>query len=199
MVKVPLDRYVTFAVIALTGVWWDLYSKWSVFQQLGYPGKSTWESRPLGSFFRFQLQTSFNRGALAGIGQEYTGVLALLSIVAAIGVVVWLFWFKAAVSRWLTVSLALVFAGTLGNLYDRLGLHGWRDDHGAVLCAVRDFLDFRFFELERFDYPIFNFADSFLVTGAIMLAIHSIWAPVAAGEQSASLPEGQIAPAARSA
>jgi signal peptidase II len=70
------------------------------------------------------------------------------------------------------VALALVMAGALGNLYDRLGLHGWRGPDGQTIYAVRDFLYFRFFDV--FDWAIFNFADSMLVTGAIMLVIHSL-------------------------
>ncbi|MFO1019507.1 MAG: signal peptidase II [Planctomycetales bacterium] len=71
---------------------------------------------------------------------------------------------------WLTISLGFVMAGTLGNLFDCLGLHGLTDDRGAVICCVRDFIYFRII-----NWPIFNFADSFLVTGAIMLVLQAFW------------------------
>ena len=69
----------------------------------------------------------------------------------------------------------VLLAGTMGNLYDRLGLHGWKDAQGPVY-AVRDFLDFVFFD-GGFHWATFNFADSYLVTGAIMLILQSFWSP----------------------
>lgn len=71
--------------------------------------------------------------------------------------------------RWLS---RLVSGGTLGNLYDRLGLHGVQPP-GATkpALAVRDFLHFQF---GNYDYPIFNIADSCLVAGAIMLMLQSL-------------------------
>jgi signal peptidase II len=120
---------------------------------------------------KFRLYTSFNPGALWGIGQEHTWLFASLSIVAIAGVVYWLFVRRAAVSWWLTVSLSLILGGTLGNLFDRVSLHGYTDLNGHPIHAVRDFLLFTF---GNWNFPVFNFADSFLVTGAIMLVVHSL-------------------------
>jgi len=105
------------------------------------------------------------------LGQEYTWLFAGLSLAAVVGIPVWLFGFSAARSLWLTIALALILGGTLGNLYDRIGLHGCRDAHGAPIAAVRDFLLFTF---GTFHWPVFNFADVFLVTGASMLVAHSL-------------------------
>jgi signal peptidase II len=99
---------------------------------------------------------------------------------------VWLFAFSAARSLWLTIALALILGGTLGNLYDRIGLHGCRDTQGANIAAVRDFLLFTFGD---FHWPVFNFADVFLVSGASMLVVHSLF-PVqseTAGTQAADV------------
>ena len=120
---------------------------------------------------KFRLFTSFNPGALWGIGQEHTWVFASLSVVAIGGVIYWLFIRRAAVSWWLTVSLSLILGGTLGNLFDRISLHGYTDVNGQPIRAVRDFLLFTF---GGYNFPVFNFADSFLVTGAIMLVVHSL-------------------------
>jgi signal peptidase II len=130
----------------------------------------------------FRLFTSFNEGALWGMGQGYTWLFATLSIVAAIGILFWLFVAGAARSLWLTIALAFIMAGTLGNLYDRMGQHRCTELNPVTgipeqIYAVRDFLLFTF---GRFHWPVFNFADVFLVTGAILLVVQSLKAEVTA-------------------
>lgn len=187
---IPVWHYVVFLVMSTTLLVWDLYSKWHVFSTLGYEHRQS-ESWFVGLWGKdvFRLMTSFNHGALWGMGQGYSSVFALLSVVAALAVVYWLFLARGAQSLWLTVALSFVMAGTLGNLYDRLGLHGLRDEvTGQIQYAVRDFLYFQIIE-----WPIFNFADTFLVTGAIMLLIQSFQADAAAkrtGEVIAAQPAG---------
>jgi signal peptidase II len=165
-----------FCIMSPLLLLWDLYSKWAVFSTLGYPHRES-ESWFVGLWGKdvFRLMTSFNPGALWGLGRGYSGVFAILSIIAAIAVLYWLFVARGARSLWLTVALGFVMAGTLGNLYDRLGLHGLRDDNGMIEYAVRDFL-----YIQIINWPIFNFADTFLVTGAIMLLIQSFQADLAA-------------------
>ena len=72
----------------------------------------------------FGFQTSLNEGALFGMGQGMVPVFAALSVVAALGILYWLFCLGAARDWLLTVALGCVTAGILGNLYDRLGLPG---------------------------------------------------------------------------
>ncbi len=205
MKRVPHNRYVIFALIAAAGAMWDLGTKNAVFHDLGYPqaidaekgfvvsyapGKhqrfKQFENREgrssdyLTGWLKFRLLTNFNHGALWGIGQGMTTVFTLASLAALIGIVVWLFVYSAAESRWLTVALALITAGTIGNLWDRLALHGCVDPEGNAIHAVRDFL---MFEFGSYQYPIFNFADAFLVTGAIMLGIQSLF-PVAEAKKT---------------
>lgn len=189
---VPLSRYPVFAGLAAAALAWDLYSKSSVFGALGVGGISDWQKFYFGNAVRFRLHTNFNYGALWGFGQGYTFVFATLSLVAATGILYWLFLRGGARSWWLTVALGLILGGTLGNLYDRLGLHGWKNADGPVY-AVRDFLDFQFFGV--FDWAIFNFADSYLVTGAIMLVLysfkpepHAVAQSAESGERNAETP-----------
>lgn len=166
----PKSRYLVFIFLVVLGTFWDLYSKSVVFSSLKYPGGvSEWTQTWLGGWMQFRLYTSFNEGALWGIGQGFTAVFAGLSLLAVLGIVLWLFAFRGAASLWLTVTLGLVMSGTLGNLYDRLGWHEC-EVAGRQLFAVRDFLSFTF---GNYHYPIFNFADMFLVTGAIMLGLYS--------------------------
>jgi signal peptidase II len=174
---VPVSRHAVFAVLVIVLLGWDLYSKWWVFDTLGYELRQSdsWLVWLWGKNV-FRLMTSFNHGALWGMGQGLSAVFASLSVVAVMAVLVWLFAFRGAQSWWLTVSLAFVTAGTLGNLYDRLGLHGLRNEmSGQLEYAVRDFM---FFEIIR--WPIFNFADTFLVAGAMMLLVQSFQAEMAA-------------------
>ena len=191
MNSVPASRYLIFALIAGGGLFWDLYSKHVVFADLGYPAGAPEPSQPgehvlfehpnlvegqsrpfLDGWVSFRLYTSFNEGALWGMGQGYTWLFAALSVLAVAFVLYWLFIHGAGRSLWLTVALALIMAGTLGNLYDRMGLHGCVKPGGQERWyAVRDFL---LFEFGGWPWPVFNFADVFLVTGAIMLVLQSL-------------------------
>lgn len=202
MSDIPRNRWVWFLLLAVIGLTIDLVSKSWVFADLGYPGKSSdWVTPIFGGWSTFRLMTSINEGALWGIGQGYTWLFALLSLVAVGGVLTWLFYYKAARSLWLTIAMGLIMAGTLGNLYDRAGLHGCVKADGATWYGVRDFLLFTF---GNFSWPIFNFADCFLVTGAIMLGIQSVRAeqPVVEKDQGrkGSVPgsDGNSLPRSRS-
>ena len=166
---VPGNRILVYATIAMLALTADLGSKEWAFQSLGLHGRSR---LLIDSWLKFELLTNLNYGALWGIGQGMAPVFATLSIGAFIGVIYWLFFCGAAASLWTTVALALVSGGTLGNLYDRLGLHGVQPlDATKPALAVRDFLHFQF---GSYDYPIFNIADSCLVAGAIMLMLQSL-------------------------
>jgi signal peptidase II len=206
LAPVAVGRYAVFAAVALAALAGDLASKEIVFRDLGFPGAREPGAPPdrpgthevftpavaggrivegqsaffLDGWLRFCLFTSFNRGALWGVGQGWTWLFASLSVLAIAGVIYWLFFRRAAHSLWLTIALALIAGGTLGNLYDRLGLHGYSDAQtGEVHRAVRDFLLFIFGD---WPWPVFNFADSFLVTGAIMLVLQSL----STGERSSA-------------
>ena len=170
MKRYPSSRIPLFATLAGGALAWDLYSKHTVFESLGYPqGVSGWVQEFVGGWITFRLFTSFNEGALWGIGQGFTAGFACLSILCAVAICYWLFVRGAAVSLWLTISLSLVMAGTLGNLWDRLGMHGC-EVYDKPIFAVRDFLLFTF---GGWPWPVFNFADTYLVAGAVMLVLQS--------------------------
>ena len=174
-------RLFVLALISVGGLAWDLWSKHQVFATLGCPGVlpglgvlPVWKGQVLGVAIQFQLETTFNHGALWGMGQGQTWFFATLSFVA-VGVIAYFVWSgQVTVSKWLTVATGLLLAGTLGNLYDRLGLHGIKDEKGQAIYAVRDFLDWFF---GTFHWATFNFADAYLVVGAIMLVVHSFCVP----------------------
>jgi signal peptidase II len=91
-----------------------------------------------------------------------TRLLILFSIAALI-VISWLLWRSGPVINRITVALALVFGGALGNLWDR-----------ALYGHVTDFLDFY---VGQSHWPPFNVADSAIVIGGLLLAARAIFAP----------------------
>jgi len=191
MAAVPASRYWCFGILAAGGLAADLISKSLVFGELGAPNRSSdwlFRSRFLWGRFDFRLTTLFNEGALFGIGQGFSWLFALLSVTAAAGIMYWLFIRGHARSWWLTVTLGLIVAGAMGNLYDRLHLHGWTRADGQPQYGVRDFLDCTIpaFEFDgsfvprlrpEYHWPVFNLADVWLVSGAIMLTLYSFVTP----------------------
>ena len=102
-----------------------------------------------------------NTGAAFSLGEGYTVVLSLF----AIGVVVYI----ARASRRLrslgwAVGLGLVLGGALGNLVDRL----FRAP-GFLRGGVVDFISL--FDDGGRVWPVFNIADSCLVTGVCLLVL----------------------------
>ena len=171
---VPTNRYLLFGAIAAGGCAIDLVTKSWAFARLGMPpSASHWLVENV-----FGFTTSLNEGALFGMGQGYVVLFSLLSLVAAVGILYWLFVARAAGDLLLTVALAAVTAGIFGNLYDRVGLPGLRwngaagHEAGQRVYAVRDWLHFRIEGI--IDWPIFNIADSLLVCGAAMLVFCSM-------------------------
>lgn len=192
MKAVPASRYFAFLVIATLGFAIDLATKSWLFAWLGMPGQnaSYWLVDEI-----FGFTTSLNEGALFGMGQGKVNLFAMLSVVAAIGILYWLFWAGAAQDWLLTIALGAVTAGIFGNLYDRLGMPGlvWTPPDlrghapGEPVFAVRDWIHFKIDTL-HFDWPIFNIADSLLVCGAGLLIVHSIWGDLSAKQQASPQP-----------
>ncbi|MFO2464679.1 signal peptidase II [Pseudomonas sp. 15FMM2] len=109
----------------------------------------------------FSWTLAYNTGAafsfLADGGGWQRWLFALIAVVVSAVLVVWL----KRLGRndtWLAVALALVLGGALGNLYDRIAL-------GHVI----DFILVHW--QNRHYFPAFNFADSAICVGAIMLAL----------------------------
>jgi signal peptidase II len=172
MQRYPRSRLAVYLLITSLGTAADLGSKSLVFDSMGGVFRRTdWLFDT--AWVRFELHTSLNRGALWGLGQGWALWFAALSVVALVGINYWLFFRHAARSLMLTCCLALISAGTLGNLYDRLGLHGVSfPGEAGPARAVRDFLHFQF---GSFDWAIFNFADCLLVVGSLLLFLTPSW------------------------
>jgi len=109
----------------------------------------------------FSWTLAYNTGAafsfLADSGGWQRWLFALIAVVVSAVLVVWL----KRLGRddtWLAIALALVLGGALGNLYDRIAL-------GHVI----DFILVHW--QNRHYFPAFNFADSAITVGAIMLPL----------------------------
>lgn len=101
----------------------------------------------------FELQYCENRGVAFGMLQGQCWVFIPLTLIVVIALVVMLFRSEWRHSRIFSVSAALIVAGGIGNLIDRI-FHGF----------VTDFLYFKLI-----DFPIFNVADCYVTIGAILL------------------------------
>jgi signal peptidase II len=157
-------RLWTYIGLAIFGCGCDLWTKQVIFGKLGLPG----EQPPLWLIENYVgFETAVNQGALFGMGQGWGMVFGAVSIVAIVAIVVWLFVFQAARSPWLTFALGLITGGILGNLYDRLNIPELPEPFSG---GVRDWILLRY---GQYIWPNFNIADSLLVVGAVMLAIHS--------------------------
>ena len=109
----------------------------------------------------FNITHIHNSGAIFGIlsGSGKLPVFLLLTGASlfALGFVVTYFVKTPAADRLTKAALALILAGALGNLTDRL-LRGY----------VIDFLDFH---VGRHHWPFFNVADSCITVGALLLVV----------------------------
>lgn len=174
--RIAPTRYGLYFFLAAMGLAADLATKEWIFAKLGMPGEQpVWWIIP----DVFGFQTSLNEGALFGLGQGWSLMFASVSILFAVGVMVWLFLLGAAHSRFLTCTMALITAGILGNLYDRVGLHGLRWPETAAMhragepvYAVRDWI---LVMIGRWPWPNFNIADSLLVCGVCLLLLQALF------------------------
>ena len=100
----------------------------------------------------FNLVLTYNRGMSFGLFNNGTGVNALFfSLLAAVIVVVLVYWLSRVDSPFLAVAIGLVIGGAIGNVIDRIRF-------GAVV----DFLDFY---IGSWHWPAFNIADSAICVG----------------------------------
>jgi len=107
----------------------------------------------------FDLKLSFNPGAAFGMLPNWAPLFMVVALVAAFAIV--RLRGNRPQSKILTVGLALVLGGALGNLIDRL----CSPDH-----VVTDFLSF-FVSTGSgaHAWPTFNIADAAVVVGAILM------------------------------
>ena len=169
-IPIPVNRFVVFLSLAILGAAADLWTKDAVFHWRGLPGQSDvwWLVDGYAG-----IETAVNIGAVFGLGAGQGMVFAALSVVAAIAIFIWLFWFGAARLWWLTIAMGCVLGGIIGNLYDRLGLWWTPGLPVEWKSGVRDWILWQL--NDDYKWPNFNIADSLLVCGAAMLLWRSFF------------------------
>jgi signal peptidase II len=111
----------------------------------------------------FHLVNVPNTGAAFGSFKNNNGFFIAISSLALVVVVAFLVRRRSR-DVWRDMSLALLLAGILGNLTDRL-LHG----------HVIDFLLFDLHMPYAHPWPAFNVADSCISIAVVCFIIHSFW------------------------
>lgn len=142
---------VMFAVIAVI-LTLDLVTKY-VFDDLLANGETVTVIP-----FLFNFKLVHNYGAAWGL---LAGKQVFLIVLSIVFMAIFIFYYiKEPNKSWLlNITFGFLFAGCLGNLYDRL-----------VFGYVRDFIQFDFWQT----FPIFNFADVALCVGVVLFIIYLI-------------------------
>jgi signal peptidase II len=144
-------------LIALAVVLLDQATKLLVLKWLG----PTQERVVIDGFFRFVHWG--NTGAAWSLFRDRNDLLAIVSILALLGLFLWRrhFHIQSALGQ---ISLGLIFGGITGNLMDRLRYH-------QVIDFLRFYLNRR--GGQEIGFPAFNMADSAICVGVGLLILVS--------------------------
>ncbi|WP_252344671.1 MULTISPECIES: signal peptidase II [unclassified Gemella] len=105
----------------------------------------------------FYITSHRNRGAAWGILENSRIFFISITIIFLISIFYYLFKNLKKFKKIDYIIFSLIVGGAIGNFIDRIRT-------GEVV----DFLDFNLF---GYDFPIFNFADTFICIGVLLLAI----------------------------
>src|SRR5699024_2423909 len=142
-----------YYILAIFVIAVDQLTKWVVVKTMELGEKIT----VIENFF--YLTSHRNSGAAWGILQGQMGFFYVVTAIVVVGLIYFMQKY-ARERKMLAIALSLILGGAIGNFIDRL----FRKE-------VIDFFDFMIF---RYDYPIFNIADSALVVGVIIVIIMTI-------------------------
>ena len=109
-----------------------------------------------------ELELTRNGG---GAFSRFQGMTPILAVAPSIVTIVLARVLRRTTDRWLVVALTLVLGGALGNLVDRFAR-----SPGFLRGHVVDFVSVGW-------WPVFNFADSCITVGAVLLVLRSLRAP----------------------
>jgi signal peptidase II len=150
----------SYLLIALGVVFLDRWSKRLVARRISMYS----HIQIIPGFFR--LTHTENTGAAFSLFADSTnpwktGLLIAFSVIALLVVLVML-WKNNHAHVVTGIALSLIMGGALGNLWDR-----------ATSGRVVDFL---LFYVKRYQWPVFNLADSAIVVGAGLLVVEILFA-----------------------
>jgi signal peptidase II len=135
----------------------DQLTKWYIVNRF-----ALFEVFPAGPFL--DITRLHNEGAafslLATAGGWQRWFFTSLAAVIGATIIGWLYSLPARGHPWLSVGLALILGGAVGNAWDRMA-------HGHVV-------DFLHFHWNLAYFPAFNVADIAITSGAIMLIIDAL-------------------------
>lgn len=150
-----MRHWILFLFIAFVGAGLDLYSKTAVLEKVPYQE----EIEIIPGYLSFGH--IYNEGIVFGMFSDSKKVWLVVSILA-VPIIVGVFASQRR-PRWLfVVTMGLILAGTLGNLYDR-----------AAFEKVRDFIKFTYDS--KHVWPLFNLADSYICMGVLLLSVEMIF------------------------
>lgn len=99
-----------------------------------------------------------NTGAAWSMFSSRSVLVLIISSFIILGIILYVYKNKPR-NKLEKLSYSLIIGGALGNLVNRI-MYGY----------VIDFIDVKIF---KYDYPIFNLADSFIVIGVILLVVYT--------------------------
>lgn len=141
LLKVSYLAFVFFA--------FDVFTKALVLRQ----GNVYYEKIIINNFFKIRLTE--NTGAAFSILENNNILLVAIGFIALY--IIYKYLNTQELTKFSIVSYSLLIGGICGNLYNRI-----------KYSAVIDFLSFKFFS---YDFPIFNFADTFIVISVCLIII----------------------------
>ena len=106
----------------------------------------------------FYITLCHNDGAAFSILRDKQILLIIITLIALF--FIYKYMNKQDLGKYDSFAFSMITGGILGNLLDRV-----------VYNYVIDFIDFKIF---GYDFPVFNFADCFIVIGVTLLLIKSI-------------------------
>ncbi len=119
----------------------------------------------------FNIVMVWNKGVSFGMFASDHNVMPYILMVMALALTgFFVFWMWRSKSLLASLPLALVVAGAVSNVWDRMRFK-----------AVADFLDFHIGDIH---WPAFNVADSCIVVGVAGLALHTLLSGKASGAET---------------
>lgn len=156
-----LRHSILFFAVAAAGGLLDLWTKHLAFEHI----QRYEEVRIIDGCFSYGRTT--NPGVVFGMGGGWKK--AWLAVAVAAVPVILLIFYTIRKPKWiLTIALGMILGGTIGNMYDRV----FTDLH-----EVRDFIKFYYRPASGGEkvWPLFNLADAFICVGVFLLTIEMMF------------------------